>query len=387
MEDGRGRQSHELEDMEDHMGRKISRCKLCGLQRVTSQKWELVWKTPCPGLREGAFAQGLGGVGEGKTNSSIARNRRRREELTKAWAKNPPGNHALSWDGDAQSTVNCSKCSTRWLYAYGKVWQDGVKRPCEGERKKKELEEKRKLTAEEVSAWSKEHPDQHDLFLNLELDLVECRKCKQRSSLHFWRSQKLGLIQKPCETVEEGMSARLVAIEKKKGVIEKVTGSGAVKKTIKEMVEERRVATEAKRQAKLKEKEKNGASAAKQTLGAAAVPSTRSKEEERDPKKRGVANLSAGEEAAEQVLGKKRNQIVLRKASAGAKDELRKKKEEKRRVKHEAEKADEEEVEKISRAAGSKRRHTGSSKLEKSRKGAGAPRKPCGRSAPPGAPK
>ena len=100
-----------------------------------------------------------------------------------------------------------------------------------------------------------------------------------------------------------------------------------------------------------------------------------------------MANLRAGGEAAEQVLGKKRNQLVLRKASAGAKDELRKKKEEKRRVKQEAEKADEEEVEKISRAAGSKRRHTGSSKLEKSRKGAGAPRKPCGRSAPSGAPK
>ena len=37
--------------------------------------------------------------------------------------------------------------------------------------------------------------------------------------------------------------------------------------------------------------------------------------------------------------------------------------------------------------AGGKRRHVGSAQLEKSRKGAGAPSLPCGRSAPSGAPK
>ena len=69
-----------------------------------------------------------------------------------------------------------------------------MQRPCEGESKKKELEEKRKSTEEEVSVWSREHGDHHDLFLNRDLDQVECRKCKQRASMHFWRPQKLWLI-------------------------------------------------------------------------------------------------------------------------------------------------------------------------------------------------
>ena len=92
-------------------------------------------------------------------------------------------------------------------------------KPCEGASRKEELEEKRKATEEDVRVWSREHPDQHDLFLNLELDLVECRKCKQCASMHFWRSQKLVLSGEPCEMVGEGMSARLVAIKEKKGMM------------------------------------------------------------------------------------------------------------------------------------------------------------------------
>ena len=65
--------------------------------------------------------------------------------------------------------------------------------------------------------------------------------------------------------------------------------------------------------------------------------------------------------------------------------EGKRKQEEKRREKQEKQKAEEEEAAKISEAARSKRRHTGSSKLEKGRKGAGAPGKPCGRGAPHGA--
>ena len=86
----------------------------------------MIWKTPCLGLREGAFAQGLGEVVEDKTNPSVAKNRRRQEELRKAWAKKPSGNHSLSGDGDAQSTMKCATCSTRWLYAYGQLWQAAV---------------------------------------------------------------------------------------------------------------------------------------------------------------------------------------------------------------------------------------------------------------------
>ena len=40
------------------------------------------------------------------------------------------------------------------------------------------------------------------------------------------------------------MSAMLVAIKKKKGMMQRVTGAGSVVKTIKELVEKRRVATE-----------------------------------------------------------------------------------------------------------------------------------------------
>ena len=160
------------------------------------------------------------------------------------------------------------------------------------------------------------------------------------------------------------MSARLVAIQEKKGMIGKVTGAGAVKKTIKEWVEERKIATAEKRRLK----------------------------------QQGVAKLSAGREASKQgqavapmetvgatSRGKQQHHLPLRKSSAEAKAELRRKQEEKRREKQEKQKAEEEEAAKISEAAGSKRRHTGSSKLEKGRKGAGAPGKPCGRGAPHGA--
>ena len=155
----------------------------------------------------------------------------------------------------------------------------------------------------------------------------------------------MGLAGKTCSPVSEGMSARLVAIQKKKGMIDKVTGSGAVKKTIKEWVEERRVATEAKR--KLKE---------------AATPS--------------------GEgEAEKSVTG------TSTRASKEAREDERKKMEARRRANRAAQKAQEVEDARIGEAAGSKQRRTSSAKLEESRKGAGAPRKPCGRSAPSGAPK
>ena len=101
-------------------------------------------------------------------------------------------------------------------------------------------------------------------------------------------------------------------------------------------------------------------------------------EEESREKASGEAFQSWAAEKEKVMRGKKE------KAKADE-DRKRRKEEEKRREKHEKQKAEEEEAAKISKAAGSKRRHTGSSKLVKSRKGAGAPGKPCGRRAPHGA--
>ena len=157
----------------------------------------------------------------------------------------------------------------------------------------------------------------------------------------------MGLAGKTCSPVSEGMSARLVAIQKKKGMIGKVTGSGAVKKTIKDLVEERRKATEAKRKMKLEK-----------------------------------AATSSGEGEAEKTVTGKSTR-----ASKEAQEDARKRREARRGANRAAQKVQEEEDARIGEAAGSKQRRTSSAKLEKSRKGAGAPRKPCGRSAPSGAPK
>ncbi len=94
-----------------------------------------------------------------------------------------------------------------------------------------------------------------------------------------------------------------------------------------------------------------------------------------------AATRSGEGEAEKTVTGKSTR------ASKEAQEDVRKKREARRRANRAAQKAQEVEDARIGEAAGSKQRRASSAKLERSRKGAGSPRKPCGRSAPSGAPK
>ena len=113
----------------------------------------------------------------GATPSSLSRCNKNRDRLLAEWSEKKPGGHALTWSGNVNDCIVCTVCTRTWPYSGGRMpWKTQIYQACPGNAVL--AEQTRCSIRKEVSAVR----STHSLFLNLEVDKVECKKCHKTSA-------------------------------------------------------------------------------------------------------------------------------------------------------------------------------------------------------------
>ena len=119
----------------------------------------------------------------GATPSSLSRCNKNWDRLLAEWSEKKPGGHALTWSGNVNDCIVCTVCTRKWPYSGGRMpWKTQIYQACPGNAVL--AEQTRCSIRKEVSAVRYSH----SLFLNLEVDKVECKKCHKTSAFHTWKA-------------------------------------------------------------------------------------------------------------------------------------------------------------------------------------------------------
>ena len=153
------------------------RCRRCLIERSHAYKVDF-YKIEC---REPVPA--------GHTAGSWAKARKKKKALQEEWEKRKPGGHLLTWDGDTQGVLVCSRCTRKWLYASGAIWRVQIQQTCAGSAE--EEDKKREVFRETLVTWQAgqvDGPTTHKLFFDGAKDLVSCSRCRRGAAARLWRA-------------------------------------------------------------------------------------------------------------------------------------------------------------------------------------------------------